>query len=983
MSTVELNPPSAERGGLSGYVRDMLAWGDLRRSPYGLTPVVILTLAQIVPVVPLLVLTVAGPNIAQDLNMDLNTVGGVFAITGTLGIVGSLVMGWLADRVRRVSLMVAGLVIQGISAVFQAGAGTTGVFAASYASFQLATDAVSTPQSSVLSDSYPVAVRGRAFSIFGGLTFAPFAFFPPIVGLLVLKFGWRSTTMGAAIPLLLLAGVMLWRLREPRRGFFERRAYGLSEEEAQREDPPVSFGEGWRTLWSIRTQRRLFWSSVIGEVAGGPYDAFSFFILASVYGLNVFERSLINVPALVLSLLGVLVGGSLIDVLGRRTPGSVMRTLGAVGLFRVAGVALIAFLPPLWVFIVITALMQFARTFALPAFFSINSQIIPAHIRSQGLQVLQLASIPARVMTGLIFARIAQDYGFTPMILATIPFGIVSALIAISAGDFFEGDRANALAATAANEEVRKAAREGATKLLLCRGVNVFYQGNQVLFGVDFEVEQGEVVALLGTNGAGKSTLLRAISGTQEAADGAIVLEGREITHMPPHEIAARGIVHMPGGRGIFPGLTVDENLRLATWLAPSRNVDRLLDDAYKQFPRLAERKGATAGLLSGGEQQMLALAQAMMQRPRLLMIDELSLGLAPSVVSELLEKVKEISERGTTVIVVEQSVNLALTIAKRAVFMEKGEIRFSGPTADLLRRPDIMRAVYVKGTGALLSPAVAAAPRREIATARTILEAKEISKAYGGVQALDGVDLALREGQILGIVGPNGSGKTTLLDILSGYQAPDSGRVLFEGRDVTELAPHQRARLRLVRRFQDARLAPSLTVFETLLVALDRRLEVRSSGLSALQLPAARRAERRIRLRAERLIELLRLESYRDKFVKELSTGVRRLTDLAVVLAAEPQVLLLDEPSAGVAQAEAESLGPLLQQVRHETGCTMLVIEHDMPLISSLADELVAFVRGRVVARGTADEVLNDTRVVEAFMGGSEEAIRRSGALV
>jgi ABC-type branched-subunit amino acid transport system ATPase component len=520
--------------------------------------------------------------------------------------------------------------------------------------------------------------------------------------------------------------------------------------------------------------------------------------------------------------------------------------------------------------------------------------------------------------------------------------------------------------------------------------VDVSYDGVQVLFGVDFDVEEGEIIALLGTNGAGKSTLLRAISGTQEASAGAIVFDGRDITHMPPHETAGRGVIHMPGGRGIFPGLTVAENLVLGNWMNTDDPglVDQRLEDVFAIFPILRERAGEHAASLSGGEQQMLSLAQAFLAKPRLLMIDELSLGLAPAVVGQLLEVVRRIHAQGTTIIVVEQSVNVALTIAKRAIFMEKGEVKFFGDTGQLLARPDILRAVYVKGTGALTSAPVSALrserERRalELGEARGVLEVEGLVKRYGGITAVDGVSFALREGEVLGIIGPNGSGKTTIFDLISGYQAPDAGVVRYQGVDITGLPPEERARRKLIRRFQDARLFPSLTVFETLLVALDQRLEVKSSVLSALALPQARRAEKRIRLRAERLIELLELGAYRDKFVKELSTGLRRIVDLACVLATEPQVLLLDEPSSGIAQAEAEGLAPLLRRVRFETGCSILIIEHDMPLISSVADELIALDQGRFVMRGRPGEVLEDERVVESYLGTSEEAVRRSGEI-
>jgi branched-chain amino acid transport system ATP-binding protein len=197
---------------------------------------------------------------------------------------------------------------------------------------------------------------------------------------------------------------------------------------------------------------------------------------------------------------------------------------------------------------------------------------------------------------------------------------------------------------------------------------------------------------------------------------------------------------------------------------------------------------------------------------------------------------------------------------------------------------------------------------------------------------------------------------------------------------DITRLSPDERARRKLVRRFQDAKLFPSLTVRETLLVSLEQRAEVRSTILAAASAPQARRSERRLRVRAERLIDLLDLGAYGDKFVKELSTGLRRIVDLACVLASEPHALLLDEPSSGIAQAEAEGLAPLLRRVKFETGCSILIIEHDMPLISAVADELIALDQGAIVIQGPPEVVLNDDRVIESYLGGTEAAIRRSG---
>jgi branched-chain amino acid transport system ATP-binding protein len=364
-------------------------------------------------------------------------------------------------------------------------------------------------------------------------------------------------------------------------------------------------------------------------------------------------------------------------------------------------------------------------------------------------------------------------------------------------------------------------------------------------------------------------------------------------------------------------------------------------------------------------------------------MIDELSLGLAPAVVEQLLEIVRAIHANGTTIILVEQSVNVAMTVADRAVFMEKGEVRFSGPTSELIHRGDILRSVFLAGAGvgsARRRKAPVAYDRQE--EAEIVLQLDGVTKSFGGVNALTDVELTLRDGEVLGLIGPNGAGKTTLFDVISGFVLPDRGRVTLLGDDVTSMSPDQRAVLGLQRSFQDAQLFPALTVTENLLVALDRHLQVKNAAMASIRLPNVNRAEWRLGKRAERLIGILNLEPFRDKFVRELSTGSRRLVDLACVLGTDPQVLLLDEPSSGVAQRETEELGPLIQRIKSETAASILIIEHDMPLISNVADELIAMELGTPVVRGTPEFVLNHPRVVEAYLGTSREAIQRSGQL-
>ncbi|HVT20900.1 MAG TPA: ATP-binding cassette domain-containing protein, partial [Mycobacteriales bacterium] len=248
---------------------------------------------------------------------------------------------------------------------------------------------------------------------------------------------------------------------------------------------------------------------------------------------------------------------------------------------------------------------------------------------------------------------------------------------------------------------VQHEAKPGA--LLQCTGVEVSYGQMQVLFGVDLDVADGEIVALLGTNGAGKSTMLKAVAGLLSAAPGKVWFDGRDITKLNPEARAAMGLSLVPA-KAIFPSLNVAENLRVAAWLV-RKDKDKVAagrDRAFELFGQLAERERQLAGTMSGGQQQMLSLAMALQSKPRMLLIDELSLGLAPSVVARLLEVVRELVDEGVTVLIVEQSVSVALEVAERAEFLERGTVRFAGPTADLLKRTDVLRSVFIGGASAV-----------------------------------------------------------------------------------------------------------------------------------------------------------------------------------------------------------------------------------------------------------------------------------------
>jgi branched-chain amino acid transport system ATP-binding protein len=393
------------------------------------------------------------------------------------------------------------------------------------------------------------------------------------------------------------------------------------------------------------------------------------------------------------------------------------------------------------------------------------------------------------------------------------------------------------------------------------------------------------------------------------------------------------------------------------------------------------------AANLSGGQQQMLALGMALLSRPRLLLIDELSMGLAPVIVGQLAQMVRRVADEGTTVVLVEQSVNVALTMASTAVFMERGRVRYSGPAQELLARPDLLRAVFLAGDGA---PAHAepspsgngSVPSGNGSSSPPALRLEGVTRRFGGISAVEDVTIDVGEHEIVGLIGQNGAGKTTLLDLICGYQPLDGGRILLGGADVSSMAPHLRARAGLGRTFQGGRLSPGLTVAETVAVALEQSVVVRDLVNPALYLPAAYDSEAAVARRVDELLDLFGISAYRESFTAELSTGTRRIVEFACAVAHQPRILLLDEPASGVAQREVEQLGELLLRIRRELGCAMVVIEHDMPLVAAVSDRLVALEAGEVIAQGPSVDVLADQRVIASYLGDDLAAVHRSGVV-
>ncbi len=382
------------------------------------------------------------------------------------------------------------------------------------------------------------------------------------------------------------------------------------------------------------------------------------------------------------------------------------------------------------------------------------------------------------------------------------------------------GIPAPALTGTVGREPERAVStptRESSDALLQVRGLDVEHDGVPVLDGIDLDAHAGEIVALLGTNGSGKSTLLDAIAGLHRPRAGRITIDGVDTTRTRADQVVTHGLAEAPAEHGVFPTLTVRENLRLATWRVRDRAASRsALADALELFPGLGTRTAQRAGDLSGGEQHMLTLAMALAAAPRLLLVDELTLGLAPEATRRVQDRLRSVRDAGGAVVVVEQSIDRAVELADRAVFLDQGTVRYRGTPAGLLERPDLVRATFL-GAAAAVRTHAAARPEAEPSTTGApapALALLDVCVRFGGVDALTGVSLSVARGEIVGVIGPNGAGKTTLFDTISGFVRPDAGTIMLRAepdtaaRDVTRASRRTRACLARARTFVPGRPA-------------------------------------------------------------------------------------------------------------------------------------------------------------------------------
>lgn len=519
-----------------------------------------------------------------------------------------------------------------------------------------------------------------------------------------------------------------------------------------REELPVTVGAAFARLRKIKTFYYLATGvGVLGFALIALPIQFNL-LLEDKYGLGPLERGIVESLMWVASLIALPFAGRVFDRGFRRDPAAMMRLAG--GMVVLTGVLYAVALPIKMIgpLVGLLALGQALISTAFVAAPSIVAAVSPYRIRAQAFALIPVfVFLMGGFFGGLVVGQLSDAYNHrTALLVSAPPAALIGGALIVYGSRWIRRDISLAveelLEERATHERI--AAAGASVPVLQVRNLDFSYGPVQVLFDVSLEVARGEALALLGTNGAGKSTLLRAVSGLGFPDRGVVRLNGRTVTYAEAEARYAAGIVQLRGGGGVFPALTGRENLRAAL-LSRSRSrgrspslslsrtssvdsgsrvggadsadsesragragsagsesradraeIEARAESAAELFPALADRLDVAAGDLSGGQQQMLALAMALAQEPEVLLIDELSLGLAPALVQELLEVVEGLRARGQTMVIVEQSLNVALAFADRAVFMEKGRVRFEGPAAELAERDDLVRAVFLGGEG-------------------------------------------------------------------------------------------------------------------------------------------------------------------------------------------------------------------------------------------------------------------------------------------
>ena len=650
------------------------------------------------------------PNVRDAFHLTNAGILLIVAIAGAAALACTLPVAVLADRIRRVPIALVGALVGAAFSIALGAAQTAVVAGVMLAGVSMGQAVIFPTHNSLLADYYPVRSRPRVYSAHrSGVSIGAIAGVLIGAGLAAI-WSWRAPFFVFAVPIVVVVLFGL-RMREPARGRHEQ--VELSEQILASErgepvpvgdevddvdipvEPPPSLGEAWRTVWKIGVLRRIFYALPFLAASIAGFTSLASLQYQETFHLDAVHRAYLIAPIQLFDLLGLAVGATIATRLANRDVSLVFRMLAVASVVASGFAVLFALAPTVPIAFIGNAGIDASLAIVGPGVLASLSLAIPARVRSVGFSIGALFVLPGFLVLPVIGA-IGDAVGFHYGLLMLVPLFAVGGLIVASAGGLIGRDVRNVWTSMRTRAQMLADRSAGKLPLLAVRDLSAGYDGVAVLDGVEVEIGEGEIVALLGTNGAGKSTLLRAIGGVVEADHGAIVFDGRDITHLPPDEIARLGVAQVPGGEGIFPTLTVEENLRAAAWQGKrqGRHDAELIDEALTLFPVLGPRRSERAGNLSGGQQQMLGLAMAMLTRPKLFLIDELSLGLSPLVVEELLGAVRSMRRSGTAILLVEQSMNVAVTVADRVYVMDGGQgaVRRPGERAHRAPRAPVVR---------------------------------------------------------------------------------------------------------------------------------------------------------------------------------------------------------------------------------------------------------------------------------------------------
>ena len=682
---------------------------------YGLSyyPLLALSLLEVVDTFQGYGFTVLAPDISRTLGLSIGAVGFAAGLKGLAQAVSPLGVARLAQSgSRRAVLCLSTAFAWSFITLGTGFVESLGALVFILVVDGLTTGSVTALHTPMVMDSYPPEARVRSLSTYASASFLGNVGAPLLVSLLSgpLHLTWRGVfvAMGAVSVLLTLCCVAL---RDPGYGRWDTevvRATVRHEEgvagQLTSAEVKLGFWEICRRVLMIPTARRVYVGIGVFGLLQIPLNTFISYFLDQTWNMGATSRGFFFAYYSAASVVGLLIFGRRGEELFRKAPALVLRSSGIMLGLAVLGIAIGGLSPVFGLMLAMFGLSGALLGPLIPAFYVALLSIVPSQMRPHAQALTAIFLAIGSLVGAIFFAGINRRYGIDGSMVAVAIPGVVSALIIASAGRHVEADLDRMIDEIVEEEQIDQIRRSGGRlPMLVCQNIDFSYGSLQVLFDVNFTVDEGEMVALLGVNGAGKSTLLRVISGVGLPQGGSVRFGGQDITYVDAERRTRLGITQVPGGRAVFGPLTVLDNLRSFGYTVgrDRKALERSMEQCFEAFPRLYERRANLASTLSGGEQQMLGLCKALILRPRLLVIDELSLGLAPIIVGQLLEMVRRINADGTAVVLVEQSVNIALNLVEHAYFMEKGEMRFDGRAADLLSRNDLLRAVFLSGAGA------------------------------------------------------------------------------------------------------------------------------------------------------------------------------------------------------------------------------------------------------------------------------------------